>query len=612
MFQKELIKYLISLLLITVISVSFVPAQTIKQIRESGKYIYGVGQSEVYEKADQQALSDLISQISVRVEDSLTILRTEEDGDYKENVRSIINTYSSATLTHALRIEEEENGMYKVVRYLAKVELYKIFEKRGKAILEYTKAGIRAEWTLQIGDALRNYYWAYILLRSHPDYNAMKFFNENDTVLLHVFLPNRINEIFSNINIAVLEDDYKPDDKYIKYTLGLKYKNEDIQNLDYSFKYKNSWSSTISANNGMACIEYYGDDAGKYRDISIRVEYKYQDKAFFDKDVQSVLFSELDLPYFNKCEIKTQVDTRIETKEIKSGIAVTRLNDINDRANETITKNLQKLITYIEQKNINVDPSIFTDEGLNAYNKLIKYGNATILNQSNELKIVKVNNEFFVRSIPMKFTFSRNHQFVENVIFIFDGQGKITDINFSISHVAINDILSKEDRFATQEEKYFLIRFMENYKTAYCLKRIDYIQNVFDEDALIIVGNILKKQKLPENPYYSGLSTNEISYQRLTKSEYMERLKKIFSYNEFVNIHFEDNIVKKANKDINIFGIQIAQHYTSDTYADKGYLFLLIDLRDTLKPVIHVRTWQPQKNEDGSIYGLEDFPFDKL
>jgi hypothetical protein len=35
----------------------------------------------------------------------------------------------------------------------------------------------------------------------------------------------------------------------------------------------------------------------------------------------------------------------------------------------------------------------------------------------------------------------------------------------------------------------------------------------------------------------------------------------------------------------------------------------MIDLNDTLNPKIYVRTWQPQKNPDGSIYGLADFHF---
>lgn len=604
------IKYLIGQVLFLSLTNVLLIAQSINEIRESGLYLYGIGQSEIYEKADQMALSDLISQISVNVEDSLILIRTESNGNYKEYARSIVNTYSSATLTNALRLEEKEGGLYKVIRYISKEELHRIFDKRENAIIEYTRAGIQAESKLQIGDALRNFYWANVLLRSHPDYNTMKFYDYQDSSLLKVYIPNHINEIFSNIKIEVIEQTYKPEDKYVKYTLGLKYKNQDIQNLDYAYKYKNAWSSIISANNGFAFVEYYGEDAENYKDVTFRIEYMYKDKAFFDKDVESVLSSELDLPYFSNCEIKTQI--KFLSQEKISKVSTDEVNEVSNSITKGIDSSLQKLITYLEQKKSYIDTLIFTNEGLIAFNKLIKYGNATVLKNDIDLRIVKVNKEFMARSIPMRFTFTKSRQFIEDVVLIFDETGKIDNINFSLGQIAINDILSKDERFATLEEKYFLIKFMEDYKTAYCLKNIDFIQKIFDDDALIIVGNVLKKYKSSDNFYLSNLSEDEIKYQRLTKSEYINRLKRIFTSNEFINVHFEDNVVKKANKDLSIYGIQIAQHYASDTYADKGYLFLMVDLRDTANPIIHVRTWQPRKNDDGSIYGLEDFPFMKL
>ncbi len=570
---------------------------TVNQIKKSDKYIYGIGESPSYEKADKNALSDLISQISVTVESSFEYIQTELNFDYKEYAKSVIKTYSGTTLNNAKRIEDEKDGIYTVVRYIPKKDINKIFEDRKRAINEYAKEGLRSEWKLQIGDALRNFYWANILLRSHPEYNSMYFHNDNDSVLLKIYLPNKINEIFSNINLSIIENTYNSEEQYSKYTLGLKYKDGDIQNLDYIYKSGNSWSGTIGANNGLAFVEYYGDKQKKNRDIAIRVEYRYEDKAYFDKDVQSVLVAEIDLPYFSRCEIKSQFN--------KAPPPINRGLIFNDSDNENIKSTVKTLVQSIEKKNINPNPSIFTQEGLEAYNKLIKYGNAKLLKQNNELKIVKVNDEFVVRSIPMQFTFSQNRQFVEDVVFVTKEDGKIHDINFSLSQIAIKDILSKDERFANEEEKFFLIRFMENYKTAYCLKRIDYLEKVFDDDALIIVGNVLKRSPKTDL-YYSNLSNEEVKYQRFSKSEYMNRLKRVFAQNEFVNIHFEDNVVEKAKKNASIYGIQISQHYTSERYADKGYLFLLFDLRDTLNPVIHVRTWQPQKNIDGSIYGLND------
>jgi hypothetical protein len=138
------------------------------------------------------------------------------------------------------------------------------------------------------------------------------------------------------------------------------------------------------------------------------------------------------------------------------------------------------------------------------------------------------------------------------------------------------------------------------------LKRLDYIEKIFAENALIIVGSIVKEAE-PIEGMYKKLGDEKVKYIELDKTEYIERLKTVFGSNEFVNIHFEDNIVKKVNGSDKIYGIQIKQDYYSTNYADKGYLFLMLDLNDSINPKIYVRTWQPEKNPDSSIFGLNDF-----
>ncbi len=86
----------------------------------------------------------------------------------------------------------------------------------------------------------------------------------------------------------------------------------------------------------------------------------------------------------------------------------------------------------------------------------------------------------------------------------------------------------------------------------------------------------------------------------------MPNLRPCLSSNEFVNIRFANNTIRKASGG-DIYGIQIKQDYFSTNYGDTGYLFLLIDMTDSIAPKIQVRTWQPEKNPDGSIYGLSDF-----
>lgn len=76
------------------------------------------------------------------------------------------------------------------------------------------------------------------------------------------------------------------------------------------------------------------------------------------------------------------------------------------------------------------------------------------------------------------------------------------------------------------------------------LKRIDYIESIFSEDALIIVGSMLKVNPNFENRIY--MNQELVRYNRMTKAEYLKKLKHSFNSNEFINIRFADNDFKRA------------------------------------------------------------------
>ena len=94
---------------------------------------------------------------------------------------------------------------------------------------------------------------------------------------------------------------------------------------------------------------------------------------------------------------------------------------------------------------------------------------------------------------------------------------------------------------------------------------------------------------------------------RLTKDEYPKRLEACFKRNEFINIHFADNRVRKLGKGGESYAIEIAQDYYSSTYGDKGYLMLMVDINDPERPLIKLRTWQPEKDPQFGLYTPGDF-----
>jgi len=624
-------------------------AQTIEEIKSSDQYIWGEGTARSLKKADKNAVDDLISQISVSVKSEFSMIVQEQGDDLNEYCEGVIQTYSSATLQNALRKVIEKENETTVIRYILKADRDKIFESRKNKITDYALSAYDAEQEHRIGDALKYYYWALVLLRSHPDNSTMRLdITGRGERLLLTTLPDRLNRLFAGLQISVEKQKAREIEKTI--LLSMKFRGEKVQTLDYIFYTGDDWSNITSARDGLGVVEYFGVFSREVEKIRMRIEYEYANKANIDKELQEALDVAY-VPFFKNSEISIPLvdlfaDEEKEIKEIKEQIedkkggfftAEIEVEKINRGAEEIVDIDKKDRVVETDIKGVNVDSlnnikkidmykdmvrkvcmaielnmhdsvrTYFDDYGWSVYKQLIAYGDAKVLDKDVDLKSLAVNKQIFIRSVPMRFSFKKNNRkFVENVSFTFNDNNRIADITFSLSEQAINDILQKSQRFANDEEKALLINFMESYKTAYCLGRADYLDQIFAEDALIIVGRVLKKAKKIDG-IYGNLQNDDVEYIKVSKSDYITRLRRVFKSNEFVNIQFEDNVVKKARADSKVYGIQIKQYYYSTNYGDVGYLFLMIDLDTIQSPKIWVRTWQPRKNPDGSIYGLENF-----
>ncbi|MDD2636045.1 MAG: hypothetical protein PHW82_11165 [Bacteroidales bacterium] len=591
-------------------------AQKPADIKSNSKYIWGEATATSLEQADNFAIKDLVSQISTKVESSFSTTMIESGEDLEEYTRSAINTYSNIYLNDAKRLVVNKRNKVYVLRYMDRDIVDGIFRNRKLKILDYTNLAVRAEKNCRIGDALRYHYWALALLNSHPEKNAIRYqLDDNTQISLITFINNEIDKILQSIEITIT--DTVNFNKSKSFILSAKYMGKNVANLDYIYWTGNTYSNLYSAKNGKAVAEFFNNQADDFSDLRIKLEYQYLSRTKIDSEVESVM-SMASLPRLKNAKINIPLTQHnkltpniVQQQELKT-VGIYQSDDIETKVSFTKKcTDYRKTVTLINQSilsktNDNIQ-DLFTDNGLQSYNNIIKYGNAQILPQKDSLRFISVNNQTMMRSIPMLFSFpNNNRKFVENIVYTFDSTGKVNNINFALTDVAINDILSKSERFGSDEEKYFLIDFLENYQTAYAMQNINFIESVFSDDALIIVGTVLKKSE-PIEGMYKQLDTDNIKYTRFSKDEYIKHLKKAFNSKEFVNIAFEDTDIKKTGGKDKIYGIQLAQNYYSSNYSDKGYLFLMIDLNDTINPKIYVRTWQPEKNMDGSVIGLENF-----
>ncbi len=588
-------------------------AQSVDQIKaDSRRYLWGEGTGSTLSRATDEALHQLISQISVQVESSFTLLKEEAvkagKTDFTEQARLIMKTYSSATLhgTERIVINNEPNAH--VFLYIARADVTKVFEQRKRKIIDFTTEAEKYAASGQMADALKYYYWALSLLRSHPDANSMSWANPNgQQQLLLSYIPRRMNELFQSLQISIREVNDEP--AYRMVVMNIAAANQPVANLEYSYWDGKDWSAPYAAKDGIGYLEFFGDNASNRTETQLRVEYTFDSETRFDRELDEVMKRVEPIPfaqaYVNVKLSKptlASAETKIDLKSKPSGNSLTDIQLSPIPNPKPYEDKVDKVLASLKTRNLDGAKNLFTPEGFDVFSKLLAYGKSQVL-QHDGYKTVKFGETVICRGPKMSFSFSNNtRRFVEDVVFYFDSHGKITTLSFGLSHAALKSITQNQN--LSEAERLAIISFMEHYKTAYALKRLDFINSIFADDALIIVGNVVRMQPKADNPFKDN---KIVKYNRYNKQQYLRNLEHSFRSNEFINIKFEDNTVTPSQVSANVYGIQIKQLYSSTNYGDQGYLFLLLNLSKVSEPLIHIRTWQPEKNPDGSIYGLEDF-----
>ena len=157
------------------------------------------------------------------------------------------------------------------------------------------------------------------------------------------------------------------------------------------------------------------------------------------------------------------------------------------------------------------------------------------------------------------------------------------------------------------DNRRMILNYCEHLRTSYTTKDIDFLRQVFSNQALIIVGNVVRSA---DNNSATGIEGDEkVTFSLKTKKEYLERLEKVFAANKKIDVKFTDFRIMRHPTMEGIYGVSMKQKYTSDRYSDDGYLFILWDFRNKSMPLIHVRTWQPAASVNGEkeIIGIRDF-----
>lgn len=199
----------------------------------------------------------------------------------------------------------------------------------------------------------------------------------------------------------------------------------------------------------------------------------------------------------------------------------------------------------------------------------------------------------------------------------FDQQGRIKDFRFSLG--GVGESMENCGTVANIERKMQILTYCERFRTAYNQKDMEFLKSIFSDDALIITGNVVMTR--PASDMFSAKL--KVTYKKQTKEEYLANLRRAFLRNKWIDVKFSEigengkegscSGITQSKINPNMYGVRLRQEWRSSNYSDTGYIFLLWDFADDKKPVIHVRTWQPEwagdthLDPDDSISSLGGF-----
>lgn len=603
----------IKVLLFMLFAVHAVYGQNWDYIRDSGEYYYGVGYGSTTEEAREQALVTLSQSISVQIESDLTHLLDEMNRngviDSEQRIRLYTESSSQATLYDVNFWEYSAPPKCVMRAWVERSVVDTMYSRRidrAKGLIVSAKE-LLSEQKLDM--AIRSYYWAYALIRSVKNPGSVK--DESGRILVD-YLPLVIEDIMSDIEVSYARRDDVGVDMYFTY------KGKPIKSLTFFY---NDGRDKCDSNvkDGYGNLRILPTHSGDY--YHLEIDYEARNVLNNDKDLEQILkiVPKRTIPKSGKT-VKGGVGRKLKSSEKKAADIVAS-NEIKPDASQ-LAQNvgnyenaIADIINAISSGNYGsvANEEYFTANGLDVYGKLIKYGKAKIIGVPKISYFKGKDGAVSARGLHMSFSFNRGRKstFVEDVVFTLDSNGKVDNISFGLGVDATNAILcnnASEADPATLEVRETLVSFMENYKTAYCLERIDYIEKIFSDDAVIIRGMLLdapvRNDYAEKHITISNKGRQIIHYNRDNKQEYLKYLKESFARKEFINIRFTEadvqTLVKAADKEL--YGIQLRQEYYSSNYSDKGYLFLMIDFTDKEAPLIMVRTWQPNEEDMDKLY----------
>lgn len=578
-----------------------VTAQGVDGIKRNSSYLYGEGGGVTLQAAKEVALADLIQKISVTVHSDFTSKERElnQDGNVTSDAeyQSIIRSYSTATLTNVKTIVLKPKPDASVFLYIAKSEIDRIFESRVAKAKEFVGNADEALKNGQIDDALRYYYWSYCLVKSLRYPNEAKIFVDGQERSLLAWLPTRIDDVMGKVKV---QSRRTADNTY---EITATYDGRPVRSMDYTYFDGVDNSPVYSILDGKGLVELR---PGMAMDaVQLKLEYEFRGLSRNDSEVEAVVGA-MKPAVYRRAYHRVALDGAASPAEststdvngsMQSPLALTDMGTLG-------TAVMKPVMQALRSGSIEQCRKKFTAEGWEEFSKLMGYGKVTLMDDIH-LDYFADGDCVVCRGLPVSCRFNRGRVFNEKLSFYIDSNSKqITHVAMGLGREAMNDVALGHLDWS-EKSRTRIVGFLEDYRTAYATKNLEYLDKVFDDNAVIVLGKRL--QVAPQLNKEGYMNNHRVQFTQLTKREFLRNLRRQFQSKDYINLHFSQNRIYQLQKGVERYGIEIKQDYYSSNYGDTGYLTLIFDLTNPDQPVIHVRTWQEQPDPNFGVVSPADF-----
>ena len=578
-----------------------VTAQGVDGIKRNSSYLYGEGGGVTLQAAKEAALADLIQKISVTVHSDFTSKERElnQDGNVTSDAeyQSIIRSYSTATLTNVKTIVLKPEPDASVFLYIAKSEIDRIFESRVAKAKEFVGNADEALKNGQIDDALRYYYWSYCLVKSLRYPNEAKIFVDGQERSLLAWLPTRIDDVMGKVKV---QSRRTADNTY---EITATYDGRPVRSMDYTYFDGVDNSPVYSILDGKGLVELR---PGMAMDaVQLKLEYEFRGLSRNDSEVEAVVGA-MKPAVYRRAYHRVALDDGASPAEststdvngsMQSPLALTDMGTLG-------TAVMKPVMQALRSGSIEQCRKKFTAEGWEEFSKLMGYGKVTLMDDIH-LDYFADGDCVVCRGLPVSCRFNRGRVFNEKLSFYIDSNSKqITHVAMGLGREAMNNVVLGHLDWS-EKSRTRIVGFLEDYRTAYATKNLEYLDKVFDDNAVIVLGKRL--QVAPQLNKEGYMNNHRVQFTQLTKREFLRNLRRQFQSKDYINLHFSQNRIYQLQKGVERYGIEIKQDYYSSNYGDTGYLTMIFDLTNPDQPVIHVRTWQEQPDPNFGVVSPADF-----